>query len=114
MRLVAGRIFVVNPHLLLIVCFDNLLEIYIFIAEADAALFIGKVDGMLRAVLDAGVAYLAVVAKPDMTVFCLTDVADRADFCTDTALHAGVIDCVLLCCVVFYLNDFFFHELWYG
>lgn len=63
MRLVAGRIFVVNPHLLLTVCFDNLLEIYIFIAEADAALFIGKVDGMLRAVLDAGVAYLAVVAR---------------------------------------------------
>lgn len=79
MRLVAGRIFVVNPHLLLTVCFDNLLEIYIFIAEADAALFIGKVDGMLRAVLDAGV-----------------------DGTYDT--H----------CVVLYLNDFFFHELWYG
>ena len=61
------------------------------IPELYGTRFQRHMDRVLRAVVQAGVADLAVIRKRDLFL-CHRDVVSRADPGTDAAMHAAVVD----------------------
>ena len=73
----------------------NLLHCHILVPESDCALLILKMDGILRTVMNAGIADFTMIRKHNFIVD--RDIICRTYFGTDTAFHTGIINNVVLC-----------------